>query len=199
MEVPNFGRVSCNGLVYVHDGEALIADTPSSDSLSQMLIDWLQQDMGLQITGIIPTHFHIDCLGGLDAFHQAGIRSYGSALTQKLAQGDSAAVPESIFDGQMTLKLGNQEAHVRFEGEGHTQDNVVVWIPEDKVLFGGCLVKSVGAGKGNLADANVEAWPQTISRIKNQYPNLEHVIPGHGKAGGKELLDFTIELFSEDE
>ena len=69
------------------------------------------------------------------------------------------------------------------------------YIPEDNLLFGGCMVKEVGAGEGNLEDANVTAWPTTIRAIKQTYPSLQVVVPGHGQAGGTELLDYTIELF----
>lgn len=64
-----------------------------------------------------------------------------------------------------------------------------------KVLFGGCLVKEVGAEKGNVADANVQEWPLTIAGIKEQHPDIKIVIPGHGKPGGITLLDYTATLF----
>ena len=51
------------------------------------------------------------------------------------------------------------------------------------------------AGKGNLADADVKAWPKTIAPIKKEVPNLEIVIPGHGKKGGIELLECTQAMF----
>ena len=62
-------------------------------------------------------------------------------------------------------------------------------------MFGGCLVKEVGAGKGNLEDANVATWPKTIRMLKAKYPDVKIVVPGHGKAGGAELLDYTVKLF----
>ena len=76
------------------------------------------------------------------------------------------------------------------------RSNVVGYFPEDKVVFGGCLIKTVGAGKGNLEDANVAAWPATVSKVKATYSKAEIVIPGHGKTGGTELFDYTIKLFA---
>ena len=63
------------------------------------------------------------------------------------------------------------------------------------MLFGGCLIKELGAGKGNLEDANVAAWPQTVATLQQAYPATRVLIPGHGKAGGLELSDYTIQLF----
>ena len=79
----------------------------------------------------------------------------------------------------------------------HTVDNVITYVERDKILFGGCLVKTMDAGKGNLEDANENAWPNTIQQIKKKYQDIRYVVPGHGKYGDDALLDYTIELFSE--
>jgi metallo-beta-lactamase class B len=70
-------------------------------------------------------------------------------------------------------------------------------VPSDQVLFGGCLIKAQGAGFGFLGDANTATWSETVSRVKAEYPQVVTVIPGHGKIGGTELLDFTIRLFED--
>lgn len=62
-------------------------------------------------------------------------------------------------------------------------------------MFGGYMMKEVNAGKGNLADANEKTWAKSIKNLKTQFPDSEVIIPGHGKPGGQELLDYTIKLF----
>ncbi len=64
-------------------------------------------------------------------------------------------------------------------------------------MFGGCLIKESGAGKGNLEDANTTDWSLTVTKLKEKYPTTKTVIPGHGKSGGTELLDYTIQLFQQ--
>ena len=59
-------------------------------------------------------------------------------------------------------------------------------------------IKALGSGKGNTADANVGRWSHTVRRVKATYTAAQWVIPGHGKAGGSELLDYTEKLFSEN-
>jgi metallo-beta-lactamase class B len=83
-------------------------------------------------------------------------------------------------------------------GEGHTKDNIVSYFPSEKVLFGGCLIKEVNASKGYLGDANISEWSGTVQSVKRKYGNAKIVLPGHGKPGGMELLDYTIELFKND-
>ncbi len=53
----------------------------------------------------------------------------------------------------------------------------------------------MNANKGYLNDANVNDWAATVEKVKKEYPQVRVVVPGHGKYGNEELLDYTIELF----
>ncbi|MDG1527700.1 MAG: subclass B1 metallo-beta-lactamase, partial [Polaribacter sp.] len=64
-------------------------------------------------------------------------------------------------------------------------------------LFGGCMIKSLKASKGYLGNANVSEWSNTVAKVKATFPKTEKVIPGHGKVGDSELLDYTIGLFNK--
>ena len=182
-------------MIVIDGGEAVIFDTPTADSISEELIQWAESQNS-RVKAIVPTHFHVDCLGGLEAFHKAGIPSYAHIRTHKFTREKEAIIPQIGFENPLILKVGTAQITCSFHGEGHTKDNIVVHFPEDKVLFGGCMIKSNGAGKGNLADANVGQWPLTVEKVSKLYPDIIHVIPGHGKPGGKELLNYTIALFS---
>ncbi len=83
------------------------------------------------------------------------------------------------------------------KGEAHTEDNIIAYIPSEKVLFGSCVVKSLRADKGNTTHANLFMWPETVKKVRKKYKIAEIVIPGHGQPGGLELLDYTIRLFSK--
>jgi metallo-beta-lactamase class B len=192
----SFGKVSCNGMVVVNSKEAIVFDTPAEEKSSKELIE-LFEKMGINIQAVIATHFHADCVGGLRAFHSSGIKSYANSLTIQLLKElpEKFDIPENGFKGTLELKLGDKNIIVDFLGEGHTKDNVIGYFPDEKILFGGCLIKEIGAGKGNLEDANVNEWSNTVSKVKNKYAQTRIVIPGHGKIGGTELLDYTIRLF----
>jgi metallo-beta-lactamase class B len=196
---PQFGRVPCNGLIYVSGNEAVIMDTPPSEWLSIHLLGWMKKKFpGVKVKAIIVNHFHGDCLGGLKAFHDEGATSYAYLRTPDLLKNsnDPYPAPQATFDQTLTLYINGKKVISRFPGEAHTRDNIVTWIEEEKVLFGGCMVKTLNASKGFLGDANVQDWPATIERVKKEFPDLKYVIPGHGPHGGVELLDYTIKLFS---
>lgn len=191
----DFGNVPCNGLVVRNGNEVIVFDTPTNDKAAEVLIRWINDTLHCKINAVIPTHFHDDCLGGLKAFDDHTIPSYAYFKTIDLAKEKNYVVPKNAFRDSLVLKVGNESIVVKFFGEGHTKDNVVGYFPADNILFGGCLVKELDAGKGYLGDANVADWPATVEKVKRQYPNVKIVVPGHGEYGNKKLLDYTIKLF----
>jgi metallo-beta-lactamase class B len=93
------------------------------------------------------------------------------------------------------LQAGGIKVTNQFLGEGHTKDNFVAYVPSDKVLFGGCMIKALDASNGYLGDANIAAWSAAIQKVKSTFPEIVIVIPGHGKVGGVDLLDYTAGMF----
>lgn len=106
----------------------------------------------------------MDCLGGLNEFHARGIPSYGSDKTIALAKIAGYPIPENGFKKKKNMDVGGLNVMNQFFGEGHTKDNFVTYVPSDKLIFGGCMIKALGAGNGNLADANVSAWSATVQK-----------------------------------
>lgn len=197
LNTESFGKVACSGMIVFDKNEAIIFDTPTDGIASLELIHWVEDSLKCQVKAIIPTHFHADCLGGLEEFHKHQVPSYANDLTIQLAEANHSAIPQNGFNNSLKLKAGSKTVFARYFGEGHTKDNVIGYVPDEKVMFGGCLIKELGAGKGNLEDANVDAWPKTVTKLKEEYPDAKVVIPGHGKIGGTELLDYTITLFGQ--
>ncbi len=193
-----FGKVPCNGMIVVNKQQAVIFDTPTDDSSSVELIGWIKNKLNCNITGVISTHFHEDCVGGLKAFHKSNIPSYALNKTIKLAKERGFNAPENGFKKSLKLTIGDKNVFATFFGEGHTRDNIVGYFPDERIMFGGCLIKALDAPKGNLEDANVQEWSNTVLKLKNKYPDVRVIIPGHGEYGDKTLLDYTINLFGKD-
>jgi metallo-beta-lactamase class B len=195
LQTNDFGKVPCNGMIVVANGEAIVLDTTTDAETSGDMIHFLVHELHLEVVGVVATHFHEDCVGGLDVFHERSIPSYAHFRTIELLKDSAKNIPQNGFEISLDLEVGKQKLHLDYFGEGHTTDNIVGYFPKEKALFGGCLVKEMNANKGYLGDANPEAWPFTIQKLKATYPEIQIVIPGHGKRGGKELLDYTIQIF----
>lgn len=197
LETEQYGKVSCNGMLVISEGKSAVFDTPSDDEASLELIKWLQDSMNTTIEAVIINHHHIDCLGGLNAFHELGISSFSSAITARLATNGEYEIPRNTFERKKVLKIGASKIHNFYPGSAHAHGNIVSYVEGEKVLFGGCMVKSLKAGKGNLNDANTAAWSATIRNIQTEFQDIQIVIPGHGQPGNTDLLDYTIEMFRE--
>ena len=196
--VDGFGTFTSNGMVYVVNGECMLFDTPPEAAKAEVLIRWIEDSLKAKIVGVVVNHFHKDCLGGLNAFHKRFIPSYSSSYTQYLANRDSISAPLHTFNSKLVLFAGGKRVILDYLGGAHTDDNIIAYIPSEKVLFGGCMVKSLGSNRGNTEHANLFMWPETVKKVRRKYKSAECVVPGHGRHGGLELLDYTIRLFAKD-
>jgi metallo-beta-lactamase class B VIM len=191
-------RFPSNGLL-VRDGDHLIlVDTAWGEEPTEQLLAWVDAALKLPVRAAVITHFHDDRLGGAPALARRGIPFYGHPLTPALAATIKLPAP------QVLAKLGNAggvdhvgTAEVFYPGPAHTRDNVVVWLPDSRVLFGGCAVRAATSGLGNVADADLDAYPASMRRVLERYGAAEVVVPGHGDVGGTDLLRHTLLLFKE--
>lgn len=194
-----FGLVDCNGMVVASGGEAVVFDTPADQKSSAALIRYVTAQLKCKIIAVIPTHFHEDCVGGLEVFLDNHIPAFASSKTIALLNEKKRTFSKPIqpFHDSITLLAGGQKVAAGFYGEGHTKDNIIGYFAKDQAIFGGCLIKADGATKGNLEDANLAAWSGTVRLVKQRYPDARIVIPGHGPWGTTTLLDYTIKLFGQ--
>jgi glyoxylase-like metal-dependent hydrolase (beta-lactamase superfamily II) len=184
------GYYPANGAIVIDGAQSILIDTAWSDGNAVALLAEWQRQQKPPITKAVATHFHADRTGGIRALAKHGIPTYGNPLTIGLALDNDVPPPLPIHDLEKhAQRLNNVEAF--YPGEGHTLDNIVVYIPSDRVLFGGCLVKSTTAPDlGYTEDSNLKAWPATMHALTRKY-NPTHVIPGHGTISGNSLAYTT--------
>ncbi len=194
-----FGRTPGNGLVVVSGATAALIDTPWTGEQTRDLFSWVRQQLSAEITVVIATHSHQDCAGGLAAAHQLGAHSYASKKTARFARRAGQPVPQTTFKRQLEVAVGTRKLRLHAAGPGHTVDNIVVWIPDDEILFGGCAVRSAAATQmGYTAEADLDRWPRTIETLLEAYGDARLVVPGHGSPGNTELLRHTLELIESN-
>ena len=67
--------------------------------------------------------------------------------------------PTDTFDDALTLDLGNRRVELRHLGRGHTSGDIVVWLPDDGILFAGDLVEAQAAPY--MGDSYPAEWSTT--------------------------------------
>ena len=188
-----FGLVSSNGLVVVNDGNAFIVDTPWSDTDTAELVNWINERR-LKLLGSISTHSHEDRTAGIKWLNDHSIPTYASELTNRFLKREGKALAKYSFK-ENDFKLRKGLIEVFYPGGGHTKDNLVVWLPKSKILFGGCFVRSLSSkGLGYTDEAYVDEWSSSVDKVIAKFADIEVVIPGHGGVGNKELLKHTKKL-----
>lgn len=197
INLPGYGRVPANGLVYADKHRAFLFDTPWNESLTEELVIYIEESMGLKLKGFVPNHWHEDCMGGLGYLKSREIKSFANERTVAIAREKGLPVPDRGFRDSLVLKIGKMAIHCYYPGAAHSTDNIVVWIPSEKILFPGCIIKSIDSSNlGNTADGDLSEYPKTVEWIIRKFDDAVTVIPGHGSYGGPELLKHTLSLAS---
>lgn len=186
-------RTPSNGLVVREDDGLVIVDTPWGNEPTAALIDWIARELQEPVLRVVVTHAHEDRMGGARVVRERDIPLLAAPRTVELAAAvgnrDLPMALAGLDDGK-AVPVGTLE--VFNPGPAHAPDNVVVWLPAQRLLFGGCAVKSADATSlGFTGDANLARWPDAIRRVKQRYPDVALVVPGHGEPGGTALLDRT--------
>jgi cyclase len=106
--------------------------------------------------------------------------------------------PRKVIDGDtFVLKDKTREVRFLFLGWGHTPGDGYVWLPKERVLCTGDA--AVNGPRNKLLDANIANWPDVLDKALALKPL--HVLPGHGEAGGPEILSgqqrFLRDLYRE--
>lgn len=198
--IDGYGNVLANGLLYITQDFALLIDTPWDNELTRELYEYVLNNFEVKIKSVIVTHSHDDCMGGLAELIHRGAISYCYELTKEFAIRDSLPIPTISFIDSLKLKYNSVNFNLYFLGAGHTYDNIVVYIPQYKILFAGCLIKSANSTNlGNVSEGNLKEYPKTLNKIIHKFPDVEIVIPGHGDYGGIELIEHTLKLANDYE
>ncbi|WP_245902277.1 subclass B1 metallo-beta-lactamase [Gracilibacillus dipsosauri] len=195
-------KIPHNGLVVTTDKGAVLIDTAwdteGNHPKTKALLQMIQKHLKKKVVLAIVTHAHDDSIGGIQALLDKKIEVRSTSLTAKLAKENGYPSPKPILDEKPMMKIGDTVIKTMYPGEGHSKDNITAWLPQYKILFGGCFIKSLDAKDlGNLSDANVEKWDDSVKKVIEKYPQVKIVVPGHGEWGNKRLLFHTIDLIKQ--
>jgi cyclase len=83
--------------------------------------------------------------------------------------------PNQTFQSRMTLYRGAREIQILFLGRGHTDTDVVVYLPKERTVATGDLMESIISYMG---DSYPEDWIVTLDKLLAL--DFDTVLPGHG-------------------
>lgn len=191
-------RISANALYVVTSAGVVLIDSPWDSTQFQPLLDSIRVKHDKKVVLCVATHFHEDRTGGLEYYRQQGIATYTTVKTDQLSKQKGMKRAQHLMTNDSTFKIGQYSFQFYYPGPGHAPDNIVVWLDNQQLLYGGCLVKStVDKTLGNLADADISQYAKTIRKLKDRYSRAKFVIPGHNDWKDPRSVDYTLQMAEE--
>lgn len=98
----------------------------------------------------------------------------------------SVIVPPTLsFSDSLILYDNDRQIQIKYFGSGHTPGDIVVYVPQDKLLVTGDLVHDF---EPLFWNADPGSWTQTLGKIKQL--DFEYFVGGHGGSHrGKEIIN----------
>jgi len=197
----NRGFIS-NAYFYVADDGVLVVDALSTYKLGKELIETIRSVTDKPIRFLVVTHYHTDHFYGVKAFRKVGAEiiahewafdylsqpsSYNFFLSRKkilkeYLEGTELIPPTITLTENLNLYLKVGKEYKKFEiihlcEAAHTPGDIVVWVPDEKVLFSGDIV--FDGRLPFLGSGNSKTWLICLDKILKMKPKI--LLPGHGR------------------
>lgn len=190
--------VPSNSMYLVTDKGVVMMDTPWDSTQFQPLIDSIETRHQQKVVMSISTHSHGDRTAGVEFLKSKGVKTYASKQTYDLCKVNDEKQPEFYFEDDTTFQIGEYRFQTFYPGSGHTIDNIVVWFESDKILYGGCFIRSPEVRDlGYTGEAKIADWKNSIINTKTKFPSARYVIPGHYDWKNKKGLEHTLKLMNK--
>ena len=191
-------KQSANGMYLVTNEGVILFDSPWDTSPFQPLLDSIKVKHNKNVIMCIATHSHEDRTSGLDYYKSKGIKTYTTILTDSISKENERPRAEYLIKNDTVFNIGEYKFQTYYGGQGHTKDNIVIWFDKEKILYGGCLIKSIDAKDLEyVAEANIDEWEKTIKKIQKKFKKPKFIIPGHHEWDSKKTLKHTLKLINE--
>jgi cyclase len=101
--------------------------------------------------------------------------------------------PTIALDDSLKIQDGMREVRILFLGKGHTDGDVVAFLPASKIVFVGDLFFNEAIP--NVQDASILAWMKTLEEVLKL--EADKFVPGHGAVGDKKDVRKFLGYFQD--
>jgi cyclase len=208
------GKGHCNNIVIEMKDYLIVVDANFPNGAQAALAD-IKKVSSKPVRWVFDTHHHGDHAYGNPVWSKIGATTLAHAgvvdemkryepkrwqeaakeradvRDQKLA---TAEPPKKTFDKTpFILDDGARKVEFHHFGWAHTRGDGFVFLPKESVL---CTGDAATNGPYNFTgDANIANWPNVLGKAAGLNPR--YVLPGHGPAGGREILSGEIDFMMQ--
>ena len=93
-------------------------------------------------------------------------------------------LPDTYVDSTLTFKGPDRDIQLITVGGGHTESDLLLYLPDDKILFAADLIFS--KCHPYMADGSIEGLLKWLDYLETM--DIETILPGHGEIGPKSLI-----------
>ena len=160
----------------------------------------LKKITGQPVKYVVNTHHHPDHSGGNALMQKMNAQIVASAQAREnMVDGKLPGLPVFTFTHDAQIHLGGKNVELFHFGRAHTNGDVVVYFPADRVLAAGDMF-TFGADVPELIDyaggGSGKEWTHTLDSALML--DFDTVVPGHGpvtnKAEMRKFRDSTLAL-----
>jgi len=204
----NQNFISNAGFVVTPKG-VVVVDALGSPILAKKLIQEIARISTQKIVAVIVSHYHADHVYGLQEFKRIGAKIYAQGDGRNYLSSETARqrliasridfapwINESTnlisadvwIDKQFKLSVGGVNFFISRVGPAHAPEDLMVYVPSEKVLFAGDLVF-----RGRIpfvGNADSKGWLGALDEIERLKPDI--VIPGHGNYSVNPVQDIAF-------
>ena len=198
-----------NSAFIVTDAGVVVIDALGSPELAQEMLAEIRRITPAPIKYVILTHYHADHIYGLQVLKAAGAEIIAHRDGQSYLQSQTAelrlkASREELFPwidettrlvpadrwiaAPTTLHLGGLDVELIPAGPAHTAEDLVVYVPQLKVLVAGDLVFRGRVPFVGQADSG--SWLKALDKLL-QF-DTKVIIPGHGAVSNTPREDLQL-------
>lgn len=205
----NKGWSSNSAFVVTEEG-VLVFDTGTSGTIGRALKQVVSKTTDRPVRWVVNSHRHGDhwlgnhAFAGAEILSSTDVRSHvsqeGESWVSRFANmtrgvtGNSKIVPPThAVESRTTLMLGDVRAELLLSNGSHTAGDIVLWLPEERVLLAGDVVYSDGAP--STFDGDIPGWIAFLRELEKLEPEV--VVPGHGQVAGGAAIARQREFFEE--
>lgn len=209
--VEDHAYVKENSVFYVGAKSVTVVGATWTPATARLLAEEIRKITDKPIEHVIDPDYHLDRSGGNEYFKSIGATIVATEMTRDLLVRHWDEMVESMRKGmpaypQLRLVLPDktypgdfslQEGRVRalYLGPAHTADGLFVYFPEERVLYGNCILKEQ---LGNLDSANLTEYPRTLRKLQQLKLDFTTIVAGHwSPLHGPELIDHYLQLLEQ--
>ncbi|MBL8041803.1 MAG: MBL fold metallo-hydrolase [Nitrospira sp.] len=174
--------------------QAIFITTPKgvivTDPINADAAAWLNAEIkkltDQPVRYVIYSHHHNDHITGGSVFAgQAIFVSHALARPNILQAADpTTPVPDLTFTDRMSIDLGGTQVELIYTGKNHSDNSVVMLLPQRKLLFAVDFIPVETVAYRTLKSDYPDEWIESLKKVEQL--DFEVLVPGHGKIGRKD-------------